>query len=190
MVATAEPEEPTKPVHPANPLEPAREPPDSLSDPRELLAGYLDFYRAAVLRKLDGLSEEELRTSRLPSGWTPLELLKHLAYVERRWMRWGFTAEDVESPWGDDDPDTTRWRVRDEESTEEIRAFFLDQCAHSRRIVAGADLRQRARAGGRFDDPESAPTLIWILFHLFQEYARHVGHLDVVRELIDGVMGE
>ncbi|MGW1290104.1 mycothiol transferase [Streptomyces sp. NPDC002586] len=63
--------------------EPPPEPDVTLSSPAELLAGYLDFYRDAVLRKLDGLTDEELRGSLLPSGWAPLELLKHLAYV--RW---------------------------------------------------------------------------------------------------------
>lgn len=184
------------------PLEPPAEPPDTLTDPRELLGGYLDFYRDALLRKLDGMSEHRLRTSALPSGWTPLELLKHLAYVERRWLRWGFTAEQVDEPWGDAGPDG-RWHVGDDETTDDVRALFLDQCARSRRIVAAAELTDRAATGGRFTSAEpgpagsgqaaadeSGPTLIWILFHLLQEYARHVGQLDVVRELTDGVVGE
>lgn len=55
--------------------------------------GFLDYYRSVIARKIGGLTEAELRTSRLPSGWTPLELLKHLVYMERRWLRWGFLAE-------------------------------------------------------------------------------------------------
>jgi hypothetical protein len=170
--------------------EPAVQPPETVTDPRELLVGYLDNYRAALLRKLDGLSEEDLRTSRLPSGWTPLALLKHLAFVERRWLRWGFAAEDVDSVWGDEDPETGRWQVGPDESAAEVRALFLDECARSRAIVAGADLQDRARSGGRFNPPDDHPSLSWIMFHLLQEYARHVGHLDVVRELTDGVTGE
>jgi uncharacterized damage-inducible protein DinB len=173
----------------ANPVEPSLEPPDTLTDPRDLLVGYLDFYRDALLRKLDGLSEQQLRTSSLPSGWTPLELLKHLAYVERRWLRWGFTAEQVEKPWGDNGPDD-RWHVADEETADDIKALFLDECERSRQIVAAAQLTDTARSGGRFNPPESSPTLIWILFHVLQEYARHVGQLDVVRELADGIVGE
>lgn len=166
------------------------EPPDTLTDPRELLLAYLDYYRAALLRKLDGMSERELRTSRLPSGWTPLALLKHLAFVERRWLRWGFTAEQVDPVWGESDPDTGKWSVAAEESTEEIRSLFLDECARSRRIVAGARLDEPASPGGGFNPPEHRPALSWILFHLLQEYARHVGQLDVVRELADGTTGE
>jgi uncharacterized damage-inducible protein DinB len=160
-----------------------------MSDPAQLLAAYLDFYRDAVLRKLDGLSEGQLRTSLLPSGWTPLELLKHLAHVERRWLRWGFTGEPVSEPWGDDGPDG-RWHVADDESAEDVTAFFLEQCRRSRKIVAVARLTDVASDAGRFVPPAVRPTLSRILFHLVQEYARHIGQLDVVRELIDGAVGE
>ncbi|MER5913210.1 DinB family protein [Streptomyces sp. NPDC001982] len=166
------------------------EPPDTLTDPRELLLAYLDYYRDALLRKLDGMSEHDLRTSRLPSGWTPLALLKHLAFVERRWLRWGFAAEHVDPIWGESDPGTGTWSVAAEESTEEIRALFLDECARSRTIVAGAELHESARSGGGFNPPDHHPALTWILFHMLQEYARHVGQLDVVRELADGTTGE
>jgi hypothetical protein len=169
---------------------PAAEPPDTLTDTRELILGYLDYYRAALLRKLAGMSEEDLRGSRLPSGWAPLALLKHLAFVERRWFRWGFAAEQVDPVWGEADPDTKKWHVGADESTEEIRALFLDECARSREIVARAGLQEQARAGGGFTPPDHCPALIWILFHMLQEYARHVGQLDVVRELADGVTGE
>lgn len=159
------------------------EPDRTLHDPAELLAGYLDYYRDEVLRKLDGMSTEELTRSRLPSGWTPLALLKHLAYMERRWLRWGFMAEQVDSPWGDHGPRRGEWQVT--ETFDEIKTFYLDQCARSREIAAGADLAVRAAVGGRFESEEDTPTLAWILFHVLQEYARHVGHLDIVRELSD-----
>jgi hypothetical protein len=168
------------------------EPPGTLSDPRELLNAYLDFYRAATLRKIDGLPAHELRTSRLPSGWTPLGLLKHLAYVERRWLQWGFAGEQVDDPWGDnaDGDPVGGWHVSADETADSVRAFFLQQCERSRQIAAAASLSQNGAIGGRFGRPGPAPTLAWILFHLLQEYARHVGHLDVARELADGVIGE
>ncbi|WP_433188811.1 DinB family protein [Actinoallomurus sp. CA-150999] len=169
--------------------DPAPEPPQKMSDPADLLAAYLDFYRDALLRKLEGLSERQLRTSVLPSGWTPLELLKHLAHVERRWLCWGFAGEQVVDPWGDDGSDG-RWHVADDETVEDVTAFFMTQCRRSREIVAGARLTDVAAAGGRFTPPAVRPALSRILFHLLQEYARHVGQLDVVRELIDGAVGE
>jgi len=168
---------------------PAEEPPGSLGDARELLDAYLDYYRGTVLRKLDGLGEEELRGSRLPSGWTPLELLKHLTWVERRWLRWGFAAEATDEPWGDQGPDGA-WHVPAEESIEDVKAAYVEQCERSRQIAAGVPLARRARTGGRFATPDEAPTLGWILFHVLQEYARHAGHLDIARELIDGTVGE
>ncbi|MGH3358346.1 MAG: DinB family protein [Nocardioidaceae bacterium] len=165
------------------------EPTDQLSDPGELLAAYLDFYRATLLDKLDGLSDADLRRSVLPSGWSALELLKHLTYVERRWLEWGYASRDVPEPWGDEDS-TGRWSVRPTEDLATLRTEFLEQCERSRAIVAGADLLDLGGFGGRFESPEEAPHLSWILFHLLQEYARHVGHLDVVRELTDGATGE
>jgi hypothetical protein len=149
---------------------------------------HLDYYRATVLNKLEGMSEKDLRSSRLPSGWTPLALLRHLTFVELRWLRWGFLAEEIDDPWGDDGPGGV-WAVPDE-TTKQVIAAFQDQCERSRKIVAAASLDDVAQAGGRFDTPESPPALVWILFHLVQEYARHAGHLDVARELADGSVGE
>jgi hypothetical protein len=166
------------------------EPAETVSDTRELLLGYLDYYRAAVLRKLDGMSEQELRGSRLASGWSPLALLRHLAFVERRWFRWGFAAEAVDPVFGDRDPDTHVFTVGAHETVEDVRAFYLDECAKSREIVAHADLSDYAASGAGFNPPDDHPALIWILFHMLSEYARHVGQLDVVRELADGVTGE
>jgi len=79
-------------------------PGDDVSDPRELLLGYLDWYRDALLRKIAGLSDTQLRTPVEPMGWSPLGLVQHLGWVERRWMQWGFDAEDVVA-W----PAATRW---------------------------------------------------------------------------------
>jgi uncharacterized damage-inducible protein DinB len=170
---------------------PPGEPEPSLADPAGLLKGHLDYARQTVLRKLDGLSEEELHHSRLPSGWTPLELVRHLTYVERRWLCWGFAAEQLPDPWGDQGVGG-RWCVPSGATADEVLAEFRAQCSRSRDIVRGVGLDQRARKGGRFPvgGGTEPPTLGWILCHLLQEHARHVGQLDVVRELADGVTGE
>jgi uncharacterized damage-inducible protein DinB len=165
------------------------EPSERLTDPRELLLGYLDWYREAVLRKLDGLPEEELRRSRLPSGWTPLALLKHLTGVERRWLRWGFAGERVGDPDLEFGPDD-RWHVASDETVEQVRAEYLAEVESSRRILASAELQELPRPNTAFNPDEPHPALVWILFHLLQEYARHAGQLDVVRELADGTVGQ
>ncbi|PRY32423.1 DinB family protein [Umezawaea tangerina] len=161
------------------------EPAKTLTGPAELLAGYLDHYRAAVLEKVDGLSEAELRRSLVPSGWSPLELVKHLAHVELRWLRWGFRAEPVENPWGDHTADRGRWALAPEDTAASVVAYFQEQCERSRVIVAESSLDDVSAEGGRFQPGDERPTLAWILFHVLQEYARHVGHLDIVRELSD-----
>jgi uncharacterized damage-inducible protein DinB len=164
-------------------------PSDQLSDPRELLLAYLDHYRSVIARKLAGLSDAELRSSRLPSGWSPLELLKHLVYVERRWVRWGFAAEPVPDPWGDQDA-AGRWHVGADETVGELLAALHGGGERTRAVVSGADLGQRGALGGRFSGDEPPPTLAWILVHVLEEYTRHAGHLDVARELADGTVGE
>lgn len=159
------------------------------AQPRELLLRYLDFYRSEVDRKVDGLTDSELRTSRLPSGWSPLELLNHLVHMGRRWLVWGFAGEEVAEPWGDDGPDG-RWSVDASTTRDELLGALHAGGRRTRAIVQAADLAEPAVTGGRFGADRPPPSLAWILFHVLQEYARHAGHLDVARELADGLVGE
>lgn len=164
-------------------------PAPELADPKELLLGYLDYYRSVIARKLNGLTDAKLRSSHLPSGWTPLELLKHLVHMEARWLRWGFVAEQLPEPWGDED-ESGRWHVGPEETATKLLAALHTGGARTRAIAAGAELTDVAAVGGRFANGDGCPTLAWILFHVLQEYARHAGHLDITRELLDGATGE
>ncbi|MFJ8042414.1 DinB family protein [Kitasatospora sp. NPDC096147] len=171
------------------------EPSTQLSDPTELLLGYLDYYRSAIDAKLAGLPEAELRTSRLPSDWSALELLKHLGHMERRWLHWAFLGEPVPAPWGDRGHDRQspdgRWQVGPDDTLAELLAALHAGGADTREVVTGTPLATPASPGGRFaDDGSPLPTLGWILFHVLQEYARHAGHLDIVLELTDGRTGE
>ena len=158
------------------------------TDPKALLLAYLDFYRETISDKVSGLAGEDLRTSRLPSGWSPLELVKQLTFMERRWLVWGFAGEDVPAPWGDHRDD--RWHVGDQESLLELLAQLHDGGRRTRSIVESADLNAPALPGPRFDPDQELPSLVAILFHVLQEYARHAGHLDVASELADGAVGE
>jgi len=162
-----------------------------LDDPKEVLLGFLDYYRSVIARKVEGLTDAELRDSRLPSGWSPLELVKHLVYMERRWLRWGFLAEQVPDPRGDED-ETGRWHAGPGDTAADLVATLHAAGERTREIASAADLADISAAGGRFtdDDTRPRPTLAWILVYVLQEYSRHAGHLDIARELIDGAAGE
>jgi uncharacterized damage-inducible protein DinB len=153
----------------------------------EVLLRYLDFYRDRLAGKLAGLPPGELRRSRLPSGWTPIELLRHLTYVEMRWVEWGFEGRDIAEPWGD--ARDGRWYVPAEETLGDLTAALEAQAARTRAIVGSHDLADTGQPGERWDGADPA-TLERVLLHLLQEYARHVGQLDVVAELAGGPTGE
>lgn len=153
----------------------------------EVFLDYIDYFRSVVVTKVEGLLDDELRTSVLPSGWTPIELVKHLTYVERRWLVWGFEGQPVAQPWGD--AQDGRWSVSGEEDAADLVGALQAQGELSRSIVQAHDLSDVGKPGQRWEGAQP-PTLERVLFHLLQEYARHAGHLDVVRELLDGEAGE
>ena len=151
-------------------------------------SAYLDWVRGDVVDGVLSLSQEERRTTRLASGWTPLELLSHVLHMEQRWFVWGFLGEPVAEPWGDwtvdepwDEAADGRWYVALETTADELVARLQAVGERTRAILRDHPLTARASVGGRFaDDP---PTLEWICFHVLAEYARHAGHLDIAVEL-------
>ena len=153
----------------------------------EVFLRYLDYFRSRLVSKLQTLPHAELRHGRLPSGWTPLELAKHLRYVELRWLEWGFEGRDVGDPWADSQDG--RWHVSPDETLASLLADLDTQAARSRAIIEAHDVDELGEPGERWDGADPA-TLERVLFHLLQEYARHVGHLDIVTELATGRSGE
>jgi uncharacterized damage-inducible protein DinB len=162
------------------------EPTGETADAAVLFARYLDFYRETVIRKVTSLPADEQRTSRLRSGWTPIEMVSHLAHMERRWFVWGFLGEDVDDPWGEEKDD--RWHVPDDVGVEDLVALLRGVGERTTDVLAGHPPEALAQPGGRFD--ATPPTLAWICFHVLQEYARHAGHLDIAVELAGGEVGE
>ncbi|GAB1690405.1 DUF664 domain-containing protein [Krasilnikovia sp. M28-CT-15] len=162
-------------------------PTDPAAGRTEVFLRYLDFFRESVVSKVSALPSDELRRSRLPSGWTPLELLKHLRYVELRWIEWGFQGQPVEEPWGDRRDD--RWYVAPDETCDALVTALRTQGEHTRVVVERHDLAAVGAPGPRWDGAPPA-SLERVLFHLLQEYARHLGHLDIVAELAGGPVGE
>ncbi|MFI5844272.1 DUF664 domain-containing protein [Catenuloplanes sp. NPDC051500] len=158
--------------------------PGPTTDVRELFLTYLDHYRESVADTVEALGEERAREFRLPSGWAPIELVKHLTFMERRWVVWGIAGAAVTEPWGDSVDE--RWTVGPDESVAELLAALRGSGAATRRIVGARALDAASAAGGRFPKGrEEPPSVVAVLFHVLQEYARHAGHLDIVRELIE-----
>ncbi|GAB3434411.1 DinB family protein [Flindersiella endophytica] len=142
-----------------------------------MLLGFLDYLRASVIAKLDGVPEPQLRTPGVPSGTNLLGLVKHLTYVERHWL----LGEPVDD-WA------ATFRAGRSESVEEVVLAYQETSARANELIAGCpDLAAAGpRPGGRRGP---APALRWTLTHLIEETGRHAGHADIVRELIDGATG-
>ncbi len=170
------------------------EPPKTGASGAARWAAYLDWVRGDLAAAVLAMTPEQQRTSMVPSGWTPIELLSHVLHMEQRWFVWGFLAEQVDDPWGDwntdepwlsDDSDETgpaaRWVVDDDVTAEELAERLHAVGRRTTEILATHPMDAVAAEGGRFaDDPA---TLEWICFHVLAEYARHAGHLDITAEL-------
>jgi uncharacterized damage-inducible protein DinB len=163
------------------------EPTDPRASRTEVFLGYLGYFRERVVAKLEQLPPDDVTRSWLASGWTPLELGVHLQHVERRWLEWGFLGHDVGDPWADEQDG--RWQVPPGVGLSEVIVRLRRQGTRSREIIEGHRLDERGQPGPRWPGAEPA-TLERVLFHLLQEYARHLGQLDVVVELATGAVGE
>ncbi len=154
-------------------------------DPEDqVLLDYLDAQRGVVLSIVDGLDEEAWHRSVVPSGWTPAGLVEHLGGPEWHWFQGVVAGVPVPEPVGDDQPayDPTAAFVSDDSSAEVI-AFYRDQCAQSNEVLAVTPLSASPRGMHRDMKP---PDVRWIVLHMIEETARHAGHLDIARELMDG----
>jgi uncharacterized damage-inducible protein DinB len=161
------------------------------ADERTTIQGFLDLHRDVLRRKCRGLSAEQLDTTLPPSTMTLGGMLKHLAYVENWWATGVFLGEDPGEPWAsvdwaaDGDWD---WHSAAADTPEQLWALYEAEVSAADRIYAGAALDELAgRANRRTGERAS---LRWILLHLVEEYARHNGHADLIRESIDGVTGD
>jgi uncharacterized damage-inducible protein DinB len=155
------------------------------------LLGFLDYHRDTLRLKAAGLTSEQLNATPAPSTMTLGGMVKHVAFVEHWWFRCVFLGEEFGEPWASVDWDADAdwdWHSAVDDTPEQIRALFDAECAASDSIIAGAgDLGQPSVRTGRGGHTFS---LRWILAHMVEEYARHNGHADLLREAIDGVTGE
>jgi len=152
-------------------------PPATGPDEKDVLAGFLDYLRAAIVAKVEGVPDTQARAAGVPSGTNLLGLVKHLTYVERHWLL-GQSVADWKATFhlGPDDTAETiiaAYRHTTAEANEEIASWG---------DLTGAGPRPVKRGG-------SASSRRWTLTHLIEETARHAGHADILRELIDGAIG-
>ncbi|HEV8651200.1 MAG TPA: DinB family protein [Actinomycetes bacterium] len=156
-------------------------------DERTMLATFLDYARATVHAKCVGLAEEDARRAPLPGSplMTISGLVSHLHWVEYSWFEVMLLGQDDHGPWTDDDPDR-EMRIGVEVPIARLLDEYEAQCQRYRELVAGLDLETWSKRTISTGEPV---TLRWILFHLIEETARHNGHIDILRELADGVTG-
>ncbi|MET7454726.1 DinB family protein [Streptomyces sp. NPDC005574] len=151
---------------------------------KEILRDGLDRHRDAVLWKLEGLDDEALRRPMTPSGTSLLGLVKHLASVEYGWFVESFGGE-VEPLWFDPESDEDM-RADQGETTAQIVEFYGRARAAADAVIAVRSLDDLGRPTWR----EHAVSLRWVLVHMIEETARHAGHMDILRELADGAVGD
>jgi uncharacterized damage-inducible protein DinB len=151
---------------------------------KESLHVSLDRHRDAVLWKLEGLDDEALRRAMVPSGTNLLGLVKHLASVEYAWFCQTFGRDTEPLPFDDEDPNADL-RVEPHETTADILAFYGRARAAADRVIDELDMEATGTAWFG-----ATVTMRWVLIHMVEETARHAGHVDVVRELIDGMVGD
>ena len=154
---------------------------------RPALEDWLRFHRATLLVKCAGLAAEQLKNAAVqPSNLTLLGLVRHMSEVERSWFRRGFAGEDAPMIYcTDDDRDGDFDNVADAGAETDF-ATYQSECEAADRAARGHDLDEtfsHRRTGTTFD-------LRWIYIHMIEEYARHNGHADLIRERIDGVTGD
>jgi hypothetical protein len=150
---------------------------------RRLLCHFLDLQRTALVRKLDGVSEQDARESPTASSLSLLGILKHSALWERRWFQIAFAGRDLLEEWPSDDSEED-FELGERDTVARWLAYYEEQVAVSREIAASADL------GTPCALPRQARrSLRWVMLHMIEESARHAGHADIIRETLDGTRG-
>ncbi len=176
-----------------SPAEPTTELPPiaKQADERQTLTEFLDYQRTVLLRKTEGLTDAQAMQKLAPSDLTLGGLLKHMAYVESNWASYVYRGDAPEQPWADapweDDSDWELTSAADH-SLAELQEMYRNAWAAANAIYQGALSMDAVavRPGG----DGGYPSMRWILIHLIEEYARHLGHADYLRESIDGAKGD
>jgi hypothetical protein len=158
-----------------------------VADEREMLQGWLDFHRRTLLIKCAGLTEAQLKTAAIePSPMTLLGLVRHMAKVERWWFRRNAAGLPLDHLYSTDEEPDADFRPLDDADAAKDLATFAEECAAADAAVAGRSLDDTYPHPRRGTDM----SLRWAYVHMIEEYARHNGHADLLRERIDGTTGQ
>jgi uncharacterized damage-inducible protein DinB len=159
--------------------------PPLVADERATYTALLDYLRATIELKVEGLSGDDATRAVLPSKLTTAAgVVKHVRWVEHHWFEVVLAGRESRAPYTTEDPDAD-WRVEEGETLAGFLEDYRRQCSVSREVLAGVDLGGEVPLRG--DRTVSAR---WVLAHVIEETARHAGQLDVVRELLDGSVGD
>lgn len=152
-----------------------------------MLRDFLRGQREAILAIVEGLDEADWHRSVLPTGWTPAGMLEHLGGAEWHWFQGVVAGRQPELPGDLDenrapyDPQTVVFTSQDPSA--DVIAFYRDQCGQSEAVL---DMTSLSSAPHGEHGPHDAPDVRWVVLHMIEETARHAGHLDAARELLDG----
>ena len=167
--------------------------PELRTDERTSIEQFLDYHRATLISRIEGLTIEQLSITHPPSELTLAGLIKHLALVEDTWFVERMAGRPPPEPWlsapFDDDFDWDFHSAPDD-TPEELLALYRDACDRSRAVTAEYDDLGALSAVPSRIEGEGHFSLRWILLHMIEETARHNGHADLLRESIDGLTGE
>ena len=167
----------------AEPVTPLPESKAFGEDERSVLLGYLTFHRTILARKVEGVSDEDARRAACPpSALTLLGLIRHMTDVERWWFRRVQQAEDVPGIFDDDE----EWRVPEDATVADALAAYWAEIAVVDDFLQHTDMDHINE--GEIDTGQHA--LRRTIVHMIEEYARHCGHADLLREAIDGTTGD
>ncbi|CAM5244156.1 DinB family protein [Streptomyces aurantiogriseus] len=156
---------------------------------RAMLEGWLDYHRQTLAWKCEGLTDDQLRTASVPpSELSLMGLVRHMAEVERGWFRKVLMDDDPGPIYYSDEDRDGEFHLTEQDSWKEAYATWQAEIDIARRHAADFDLDDISRGRSRFSG--NAFSLRWIYTHMIEEYARHNGHADLIRERIDGVTGD
>jgi uncharacterized damage-inducible protein DinB len=153
---------------------------------------FLEYYRSVLVRKAEGISEEQARRTIEPSDLSLIGLIRHMAEVERNWFRRRFAAHDAPPLYYGPHDEDGDLHTTEQDTLDDAFAALAAEIAFARDVVAST---------GSLDDLAAAdpptqhipgwrPNLRWVLVHMIEEYARHCGHADLLRQRIDGAVGD